>query len=79
MEWQMIGSGYWIFGPKIRGMVRSERAVVHHDSFAGGDREHEWAWAAYGTADGQPAVRGRAESRAAAAHAAEEALGIKED
>lgn len=40
MEWQLIGKNQWVFGTKVRGVIRNELAVVYRDP----DQDYPWVW-----------------------------------
>ena len=40
MEWQLIGDDHWVFGLKVRGVIRRRLAEVYHDP----NRQHPWVW-----------------------------------
>ena len=78
-EWQMMsGNNEWVFGVKIRGIVRKPLAEVYfnEDIKQDGDPEYGWVWFAWtGRKDGQP-ERGVACSLPAAVLFCENALGV---
>lgn len=74
-EWQHTGNNDWIFGMKVRGLVRDPRAEIYFndsDGPTGG-----WVWMAWPSGrPGRPVVRGVEEQFQDAAIEAERALGI---
>ena len=79
-EWQMVGQDEWVFGEKIRGVVRSQLAELYYNE----DSDHPaggWIWLLLGKAykqaktNGKP-TRGVSGSLSAAVWDAEEAMGI---
>lgn len=73
-EWQMVGEDDWVFGVRVRGLVRSTLAYFYFNEDIN-DERGGWVWCAPGTPPltGQP-PRGVAGCRAHAARACEEAL-----
>lgn len=64
MEWQHVGGDEWVFGAKVRGLVRSPQAWVEYV-------RPGWHWL---VKDGNA---GTEESLSLAVFRAEEALGVK--
>lgn len=79
-EWQMVGQDDWIFGEKIRGIVRTQLALVYYNEEPR-NPEGGWIWRLLGEpcnaamATGRP-YRGASPSLSAAIWQAEQALGI---
>ena len=73
-EWQLIDENQWVFGHKVRGLVRERLAEVYYDE----QKDPSWIWMCQGarTEEGQM-TRGRANSLVFAVESAEEVLGIK--
>lgn len=74
-EWQLVFDDTWIFGLKIRGIVRQRLAEVWFDPDCL-SREGGWHWLAYNTT---PPRRGIAANRSLAIWEAEKRLGIVSD
>ena len=72
MEWQFIGEDTWIFGLKVRGIVRQKFAEVYFNEGYEG-REGGWRWRAFNSV---PPQSGYEINRSAAIIAAEKALGL---
>ncbi len=75
-EWQFVGDNEWIFGVKVRGVIRKLVAEIYYDEDSN-DRRGGWVWMTY--QDGGMGTRGKSISRTFAIIDAEEALGIKDD
>lgn len=72
-EWQLIGDNEWIFGEKIRGLIRVILAEVYYDE----DRDDPhgwWIWMAY---KDEQTVRGVEGCLTSAVEAAEMAVSKK--
>lgn len=80
-EWQMVGPDEWVFGVKVRGIVRVHLANVYYDEESnnpiGG-----WRWLLLGRAFDfaleKSSVRGVSASLSDAICDAEQAMGIRE-
>jgi hypothetical protein len=72
MEWQCVWADEWVFGVKVRGMVRHPRGEIYNAKDTG-----RWRWLAYDDS-GAEVVSGDAFDRVAAAAEVENALGIKD-
>lgn len=70
-EWQHLGDNDWVFGFKVRGVVRKRFAEVYYDEDKG------WVWMAY-DAGGSMCNRGVADKMCWAIEAAEKALGVQD-
>ncbi len=74
MEWQLVDEDNWIFGEKIRGIIRHQKAEIYFDEEWTG-REGGWRWMIFG----ESLTGGYAPSRSAAIYCCELALGFKEN
>jgi hypothetical protein len=71
MEWQLVDKDNWIFGEKIRGIVRDKKAEIYiNESYNG--KEGGWFWRVFG----DKATGGVTYSRNQAIWVCEVALGI---
>ena len=43
MEWQLWPRKHWVFGPKVRGLVRQNVALIYFDPNAG-EYGRPWLW-----------------------------------
>lgn len=68
-EWQLTGDDEWVFGEKVRGMVRQAVAEIYFDEDLDGS-PGGWIWFT------REHGRGRAVSRPQAVYAVEAALGL---
>jgi hypothetical protein len=78
-EWQRTGQDEWVFGTKVRGMVRNPVGEIYYneDIKEVEDKQRNYGWVWF-TRNGEVEIRGIETSRGRAAKAVEEALGIKE-
>jgi hypothetical protein len=73
MEWQLVGTDNWIFGEKVRGLVRNKKAEIYYnDEWTG--KEGGWRWKVF---NGKPDVGGYAASRGWAIYNCELELGYE--
>ncbi len=42
LEWQFIGDNGWVFGPKVRGIVRPRLGKLYYDDYRG--TGYGWIW-----------------------------------
>lgn len=73
MEWQLIGENEWIFGHKIRGIVRKRLAEVYYTDGNADGRSYGWVWFLSINGNSHP-PRGKESNLRLAIEAAEEAL-----
>jgi hypothetical protein len=73
LEWQFIGEDCWIFGEKVRGLVRTRLAEVYYDKGLGDNLQGNWRWLVYPSAV-LLRLSGVAPDLAAAADAAEKVI-----
>lgn len=71
-EWQYIGDETWIYGVRVRGIVRKRLAEVYWTEGLG-ERDYGWKWLVYSA--NLSVVRGNADRLEEAIEAAEKALG----
>lgn len=69
MEWQYLGDDDWVFGTKVRGVVRQCYAYIEYDK-----KPEEWRWIAYHFLDDNECRVGHAPTLCEAIEEAEEAL-----
>ena len=77
-EWQHMGEDEWVFGVKVRGIIRHSYADIYFDEdlvgFVG--TNGGWVWMVSAEADGVITVRGTASSFTLAVASCEKALGV---
>jgi hypothetical protein len=74
-EWQLVGKDDWMFGRKVRGLVRRPMALAWRDE-SRHDPRGNWIWCAFPRGD-PVGTGGFATSLAAAVTAAEGALALE--
>ena len=72
-EWQLIANNEWVFGEKIRGIVRFREGEVWHEE---SDSVCRWKWIVRGPKN-NIVKRGRGPNLTAAIEAVEEELEVK--
>lgn len=77
-EWQLVAEDQWIYGIKIRGLVRRPKAEVYFDGEA---KDYGWRWLVYDVPEDPDKMRrivdrGTAMNLYSAVASAEEVLGL---
>lgn len=73
-EWQLLGQDDWVFGVKVRGIVRDYEAQIYFDE-DDDSREGGWKWLVFGSPTREGAS-GRAMNLTYALQLCEERLGV---